>query len=107
MSESDRERRRSPRVEVVGRVVGRAVESGAAVTVLDFSLGGMSVRSSVPFEPSSLCEFDVELGDGSLVRMKGIVRHCRNISTGQSDPSYISGFEFVDDESRQTAVSQT
>src|SRR5262245_8248732 len=69
------ERRRAPRVEVVGRLHGHIVSVDAPVTVREVSLGGLSFSSTVAFPAGSIHEFRLTMGDDSAVLMRGkIVR---------------------------------
>jgi hypothetical protein len=90
------DRRRSPRIEILGRVRGHIVSLDAPVVVREMSLGGMAMETSFPFDVGSLHEFRLELGDGSWVMLQGQVRHCRNIAAPGVVPLYVTGIQFVD-----------
>ena len=92
------ERRRSPRVEILGRLHGLVVSLDAPVTVRDISLGGMSVETAFPFPVGARHEFQLTLGDGSTVVLVALVRHCRNRSSAGETPHYVTGFQFTDDD---------
>ena len=89
---SPTERRRSARVEVLGKVQGQVV---APVTVREMSLGGMSVETAAAFEVGSVKDFLLTLGDGAAVEVCGKVVYSRPIQeAGRS--VYLSGIQFVD-----------
>jgi hypothetical protein len=91
------ERRRSPRIEMLGRVHGQAVSLDVALTVREISLSGMSVEVPVPFPIDALHEFRLTLGDESTVLLRGRVVYCRPMKMGDR-PLYVCGVHFVDDE---------
>ena len=91
------ERRRSPRIEILGRVHGQAVSLDVPVTVREISLGGMSMDVPVPFPIDAIHEFRLTLGDGSTVLLRGRVVYCRPIKGGET-PLFVCGLHFVDDE---------
>ena len=97
------ERRRSPRIEMLGRVQGHSVSLDQPITVLEMSLGGMSIETGFPLEVGSLHAFRLTLGDGATievtarVRVSGLVMHTR--STGDADRvAFVTGLQFVDDD---------
>jgi hypothetical protein len=92
------ERRRSPRIEILGRLHGHAVTLDVPVVVREISLGGMALETSFPFPVGALHAFRLTLGDGALVELNGRVMHSRNISAPGAEPLYLTGIQFVDDE---------
>jgi hypothetical protein len=96
------ERRRSPRVEVVGRVHGRAVALDVPITVREISLGGMSIDTPVAFEIDSVHHFSLTLGDGSVAMIAGRVRYSRQVSAEGAEGSaatFLTGLEFIEEDS--------
>jgi hypothetical protein len=91
------ERRRSPRVELLGLVSGRLLEHGTEVLVRDMSLGGLATETPFPLEPGSVHNLQLTLGDGAAVDLRARVMHCRNIAEEGEAPRYFTGFQFVDD----------
>ena len=91
------ERRRSPRMEMLGRVHGQAVSLDVPLTVREISLGGMSVEAPVPFPIDAIHEFRLTLGDGSTVLLRARVVYCKPARAAHG-PSYVCGMHFVDDE---------
>ncbi len=91
------ERRRSPRIEILGRVHGQAVSLNVPLTVREISLGGMSFDVPVPFPIDAIHEFRLTLGDGSTVLLRGRVIYCRPFKHSDG-PMYVCGLHFVDDE---------
>jgi hypothetical protein len=93
------ERRRSPRIELVKRLEGQSVSTGISVSVRDISLGGLSLESAAPFSTNDLHDFQLTLGDGAVMALRGRVVYSRKLTTAWSNaPLYVTGIEFVDDE---------
>jgi hypothetical protein len=97
------ERRRTTRVAIMGRLHGVAVSLDIPVKVQDLSLGGMAIETSVAFPVGAVHEFEVTLGDGSSVLLRGRVMHCRTISAPDVTPLYATGIQFVEDEPTENA----
>lgn len=92
------ERRRSPRVAIVGHLHGVAVSVDAPVRVLDLSLGGMAIETAMAMPIGTVQEFQLTLGDGSLVLLKGRVVRSKNSALEGEPAVYLMGVQFVDDE---------
>ncbi len=97
-----RERRRSPRVELLGLVSGRLLRPGTAIVVRDMSLGGLATETPFPFERGTVHDLQLTLGDGAAVDLRARVMHCRNIAADGEEPKYFTGFQFVDEEGDDT-----
>lgn len=96
---SPSERRRSARVEVLGKIQGQAVSLGLPVVVREISLGGMSVETPWAFPVGSVCDFLLTLGDGSAVDLLGKVVYSRP-ATEDGRTFHVSGIQFVDQDDR-------
>lgn len=91
------ERRRSPRIAIVGQIEGRFAALDEPVRVRDFSLGGMAIEAARELPVGSTHAFLLTLGDGSLVELRGRVVRCRSLA-GPGEPAlYASGIQFIDD----------
>ena len=90
------ERRRSPRVEMVGHMHGRLAAIDRQLVVRDVSLGGMSIETPIPLEPGAVLQFVLMLGDGAGVDVVGRIVRCAE-RAGTSGPVFVSGVQFVDD----------
>jgi hypothetical protein len=101
-----RDRRRSPRVELLGLVSGRLLRPGTEVVVRDMSLGGLSTETPFPFERGSVHDLQLTLGDGAAVDLRARVMHCRNIAAEGEEPKYFTGFQFVDDDGENTPAGE-
>jgi hypothetical protein len=92
------DRRRSPRVEILGRLHGHVVALNVPVKVLEMSLGGLAIETEMQFPEGAIHEFALTLGDGSTVIVQGRVVHSRNTAPEGETPVYVSGVEFEDDD---------
>ncbi|HYN10686.1 MAG TPA: PilZ domain-containing protein [Vicinamibacterales bacterium] len=92
------DRRRSPRIEILGRLHGHAVSLDVPVVVREISLGGMALETSFPFPIGAVHEFRLTLGDGAQVQLNGRVMHSRDTTVPGGQAVYLTGIQFVDDE---------
>jgi hypothetical protein len=103
MSQST-DRRRSPRVELMGRVHGQLVSANLPIQVREISLGGMSIETREGFETGSVLNLMLTLGDGAGVLVAARIVYSRFLDG--SDPAmYVSGLEFVDEDGEDGRVS--
>ncbi len=89
------ERRRSPRMSVLGELHGRFVALDMPVTVMEISLGGMGIQTEIPLPVGAVHDFQLTLGDGSVTHLQGRVVHCNKLP-GEEE-RYVSGVQFVDE----------
>ena len=101
---SGAERRRSPRVELMGRVHGKLVPADVSITVREISLGGMSILTGHAFDEGSVLSFVLTLGDGAGVLVAGRVVYSRPADSDNAR-AFITGLEFVDDEPSESGVT--
>lgn len=92
------DRRRSPRIELLGRLHGHSVSLEVPVKVREISLGGMAIETSVQFPVGAVHEFRLTLGDESAVELTGRVLHCRNAAPADGPPVYVTGIQFIDED---------
>jgi hypothetical protein len=90
----DLDRRKSPRIELLGEIAGQIVPYALPVVLLDLSPGGFAIASPVPFTPDSEYTFNF-----NATRQHGPIRaiaaHCLRVSHGSETTSYVAGFSFV------------
>lgn len=91
------ERRRSPRVELLGQIHGSVVAYDVAVTVRNVSLGGLSLETPFPFPVGVAHDFRLTLGDDSAVLLRGTVLRCEAERTADGSTMYVTGVQFVDE----------
>jgi hypothetical protein len=92
------ERRRAPRIEVLGRLHGHVVSLNAPVTVREISLVGLSFSAPMPFPLSAEHEFRLTLGDGSAVLLRGRIVRCQDTHTPEGQRTYVMGVQFLDED---------
>jgi hypothetical protein len=90
------DRRRNPRIQILGRLHGRIVAMDVAVTATEISLGGMAIQTDISFPVGAIHEFQLTLGDESSVVLKGLIAHCQRV--GDESGGYLSGVEFIDED---------
>jgi Tfp pilus assembly protein PilZ len=101
------DRRRSARVEVLGRIQGQVVSLDVPVQVREISLGGMSVETPQAFPVGSVNVFMLTLGDGSGIDVAGRIVYSRP-SADANRQFFVSGVQFIDrdDSSPATPVDR-
>lgn len=92
------DRRRSTRIELLGRLHGHSVSLDLPVKVIQISIGGMAIETSVAFPVGAVHAFRLTLGDDSTTELVGRVMHCRDTAPAGSDPLYVTGIQFVEDD---------
>lgn len=91
------ERRRAPRVDLVGKLQGELVSMDRPIAVREISLGGMSIETAEAFDIDSRHSFVLTLGDGAGVFVVGRVAYCR-LTEREGGAVFISGIQFLDDD---------
>ena len=91
------ERRRYPRIEMVGRVTGQVLPLSEPVIVLDMSRTGFAMQTRGMFPIGTVHEFRLELPDMN-VPLTISAQIVRSVQAKGADGSahYISGLHFVD-----------
>jgi hypothetical protein len=90
-----RDRRRSRRIEVRSHFAGYSVTLGVPVTVLDISLGGLRIESSVVLPLGAIHEFSFTLADRAVIKVRARVLHCGLHPAPRGLFRYSAGLEFV------------
>jgi hypothetical protein len=92
---SARERRRTPRVQIQGELIGEPLSFDSPVTVLDMSTGGFSIETTTPLSVGESHEFRFSLGDRVSVILLATVVHQR-VAPRRPVGTHIVGLEFLD-----------
>jgi PilZ domain len=88
------ERRQAPRIDLLVELKGYIITLGDAATILQLSLRGMTVQTTVRLALNQTHDFRLNLDTGPLdVRTR--VVHSRFVVEGD-DVSYVSGLAFVE-----------
>lgn len=88
------DRRDSERLEVLGELRGAATVV-QPVAIRELSRGGAQVETTFPLQLDSLHEFQLQLGDRSVV-VKARIVHCRIADLAEEHVLYRAGIEFVE-----------
>ena len=94
------DRRRSPRVAVLGKVQGSAVSGDVRIVVREMSLGGMSIETPTAFEVGAVTDFLLTLGDGAGIEVFGKTVYTRKLDGAR----VLSGIQFVDQDDAHPPV---
>ncbi len=92
------ERRRSPRIEILGKLHGHSVALNVPVRVTEISMEGMGLQTDFALPTDAVHSFRLTLGDGSTVILTGRVVRCLKLIRDEGQPVYLSGVEFVDED---------
>jgi hypothetical protein len=92
------ERRRAPRVDLVGQLHGKLTSVDVPIVVREISLGGMSFQTSSPFDVNSRHEFLLTLGDGAGILVGGRVAYCNRSVDRLAGAVFVVGIQFLDDD---------
>jgi hypothetical protein len=91
------DRRRAPRVELLGQIHGQVVPYDVTVTVRNVSLGGLSLETPFPFPLGVAHDFRLRLGDDSAVLLRGTILRCEAQRAHDGSTVYLTGVQFLDD----------
>jgi hypothetical protein len=95
------DRRRTPRLEVNGRIDGYLESTGEPVRIRDIGLGGFSIETPDPVPDGvHVMRFSVE-GQWSI-SLSAMIRYSRPFSTVDGASWYLTGFEYLAQHSRST-----
>ena len=100
------ERRRSPRVAILGQVHGHIASLDVQVKVREMSLGGLSMETTFAFPVGAIHDFSLTLGDGAAVQLRGEVVYSRPMATTDGSSAYVTGVKFIDAEERAEGAEQ-
>ena len=92
------ERRRAPRVEVLGQIHGEIVSMDVPMKVREVSLGGLSFGSPVSFPEGAVHDFRLTLGDNTEVLLRGRVVRTHEKIDADASRLFITGVQFIEDE---------
>jgi hypothetical protein len=87
------DRRRFPRIQLLGDIHGHAEPFATPFALLDIGSGGFAVESTMPFEPA--VEYTFRFGalhQFGPIRAKNV--HCLHVSRGGAT-LYVAGFSFL------------
>jgi hypothetical protein len=91
------DRRKSPRIDLLGRLNGHLVTLQRDVTVREMSLGGLSIETPFEFPIGAVHVFRLTLGDGFSIELSGRVMHTHPDPVPVDRERHITGFRFLDE----------
>ena len=90
------ERRRSPRIEILGRVEGVVRPLDVSITVLNVSLGGFMMQTSHQYGVGETHEFQLKMRGKSPFVVRARIAHALRV-TVEHRAMHLYGLEFVDE----------
>ena len=100
-----RERRKTPRIEMLGQIFGQALSVDTPVTVLDLSMGGFSVETACAFRTGSHHQFRFALEHGASMIITAEVVHCRHRTAPSGKDLFVTGLKFLENPDTSAAVT--
>jgi PilZ domain len=91
------ERRRTPRIEILGQLYGEIVSVRTPITVREIGLGGFSVDTALALPVGAVHAFRLTPTEGAPVIVRARVVYSRAHEPAQDGTGYTSGLQFVDD----------
>lgn len=88
-------RRRAPRVEVLGQLHGAIVALRIPITVRDAGRGGFSIETSLPFPDNAEHQFRFTTPQGDALVLSARSVYCLPADGPAEEPRYLTGFEFL------------
>lgn len=89
------ERRRFPRYEALGRVLGVLVAADLPVRIRDVGLGGFSAETVEPLSAGEVHRVRFLSEDDWSGELVARSLHCRPSVAADGTPRYVTGFEFL------------
>lgn len=98
------QRRRSPRLQLLGEVHGQLVGMAVPIVLRDISDGGFSMVTTIEFPADAVHRFQLMLDadEGSAIVVQARVVHGR-MMTGDTEVLYITGFAFTPEQPHSSA----
>jgi PilZ domain len=94
------ERRRYPRIEILGRVRGSIRPLDVPITLLNLSLGGFLMQTPMQYQIGETHEFQFTMAQKDPVVVRARIAHAMRVTVDHG-PLFLFGLEFVDADVRQ------
>jgi len=91
-----RDRRQTPRLEVLGHVHGHLVSLDARMVALDLSENGFSMETTFPVDEGEEHDFRLIGPDGTANRLRARASYCTRHLMSDGTPRFVTGLTFVD-----------
>ena len=89
------ERRRYPRIEILGRIEGVVRPLDVPITLLNLSLGGFLMQTHVEYHVGQIHEFQFTMSKKNPIIVRARIAHAMR-ATVDHKPIFLFGLEFVD-----------
>jgi hypothetical protein len=96
------DRRRYPRFETMGRVVGTLLSVDLPVRVRDVGFGGFAIETVEPVVPGQIHRVRLTTADDWSTVVEARSLHCRPSCAADGTPRYVTGFALVTPEAPDT-----
>ena len=93
------ERRRYPRIEILGRVKGVVRPLNVQISLLNLSVGGCLMQTSAEYSVGQTHEFQLTAPDFEAIIVRGRIAHAMRV-TVEHRPVFMYGVEFTEDPRR-------
>jgi len=90
------DRRRFPRLRMMGEIQGQLIPFENRLTILDMSVDGFAVESPIAFTPKAEYLFQLGPKHGSQLMLSAVNIHCLRVIE-REDPWFVAGFSFGPD----------
>jgi hypothetical protein len=98
------ERRRYPRIEILGRIRGSVRPLDVPITLLNLSLGGFLMQTPMQYQIGETHEFQFTMGQNDPIVVLARIAHAMRVTVDHG-PLYLFGLEFVDVDVRGSAAA--
>jgi PilZ domain-containing protein len=95
------ERRRYPRIEILGRIRGAVRPLDVPITLLNLSLGGFLMQTPMQYQIGETHEFQFTMAQKDPIVVRARIAHAMRV-TVEHGPLYLFGLEFVDADASQS-----
>lgn len=96
------DRRRYPRFDATGRVVGTLLAIDLPVRVRDIGFGGFAIETVDPVTPGHVHKVRLTTVTDRSVVVEAKTLHCRPSCAPDGSPRYVTGLSFVSPDSPET-----
>jgi len=93
------ERRRYPRIEILGRIEGVIRPLDVPITLLNLSLGGFLMQTPMEYHVGEIHEFQFTMSKMDPIVARARIAHAMRV-TVDHQPVYLFGLEFIDRDTR-------
>jgi len=97
------ERRRYPRIEILGRVKGVVRPLDVQITLLNLSLGGFLMQTPNEYHLGETHEFQLTMAQTDPIVVSARIAHVMRV-TVEHKPLFLCGLEFVDSSAANSRI---